>query len=353
MTGWFERAGGILLHPTSLPGPHGIGDLGGAAHRFVDFLADAGLRLWQVLPVGPTGYGDSPYASFSTFAGNPLLVSLERLVEDGEPAGRGDRASGVPRRPGRFRQAHSLEARPARPRRAPVPLHGDRRAARGLRALLGDGEGVARRLRTVHGGQGPARRAGPCDGTPRLDGVERLVGPGHRGARARGARPVGPRGSRRRRLGEGGAALVLPPVDRPARARGGARRQDRGRRPDLRGAGQRRRVGRSPSLPPRPGPPADRGVRGAAGLLQRDRPALGQPDLRLAPDGTRRVRVVDRAPPRGARASSTRCGWTTSAGSRPAGRCRRASRRRFTGGGRRLRGGASSPRCAGRWAACR
>ena len=84
MTGWFERAGGILLHPTSLPGPHGIGDLGGAAHRFVDFLADAGLRLWQVLPVGPTGYGDSPYASFSTFAGNPLLVSLERLVEDGD-----------------------------------------------------------------------------------------------------------------------------------------------------------------------------------------------------------------------------------------------------------------------------
>lgn len=80
---WFDRAGGILLHPTSLPGPHGIGDLGDAAHRFIDFLAAAGLSLWQVLPVGPTGYGDSPYASFSTFAGNPLLVSLERLVEDG------------------------------------------------------------------------------------------------------------------------------------------------------------------------------------------------------------------------------------------------------------------------------
>ncbi len=83
MSDWFDRAGGILLHPTSLPGPDGIGDLGSAAHRFVDFLADAGLSLWQVLPVGPTGYGDSPYASFSTFAGNPLLVSLERLVEDG------------------------------------------------------------------------------------------------------------------------------------------------------------------------------------------------------------------------------------------------------------------------------
>jgi 4-alpha-glucanotransferase len=83
MTDWLDRAAGILLHPTSLPGPHGIGDLGAEAHRFVDFLADAGFSLWQVLPVGPTGYGDSPYASFSTFAGNPLLVSLERLVEDG------------------------------------------------------------------------------------------------------------------------------------------------------------------------------------------------------------------------------------------------------------------------------
>lgn len=73
------RASGILLHPTSLPGPHGIGDLGPSAHRFLDFLSSAGQALWQVLPVGPTGYGDSPYACFSSFAGNPLLVSLETL----------------------------------------------------------------------------------------------------------------------------------------------------------------------------------------------------------------------------------------------------------------------------------
>jgi 4-alpha-glucanotransferase len=77
------RASGILLHPTSLPGPHGIGDLGPAAYRFLDFLAAAGQALWQVLPLGPTGYGDSPYACFSSFAGNPLLVSLEILVEQG------------------------------------------------------------------------------------------------------------------------------------------------------------------------------------------------------------------------------------------------------------------------------
>ena len=77
------RACGILLHPTSLPGPHGIGDLGPAAYGFLDWLAEAGQSLWQVLPLGPTGYGDSPYASFSSFAGNPLLVSPEVLASQG------------------------------------------------------------------------------------------------------------------------------------------------------------------------------------------------------------------------------------------------------------------------------
>jgi 4-alpha-glucanotransferase len=75
------RLSGILLHPTSLPGGHGIGDLGPEATRFLDFLAGAEQRLWQVLPLGPTGYGDSPYQCFSAFAGNPLLISLDLLVE--------------------------------------------------------------------------------------------------------------------------------------------------------------------------------------------------------------------------------------------------------------------------------
>jgi len=79
----FPRASGILLHPTSLPGRFGIGDLGTAAYEFVDFLIETGQSLWQALPLGPTGYGDSPYSCFSAFAGNPLLVSLEPLVEDG------------------------------------------------------------------------------------------------------------------------------------------------------------------------------------------------------------------------------------------------------------------------------
>ena len=81
----FPRSSGILLHPTSLPGPYGIGDLGPEAHAFADFLAAAGQTLWQVLPLGPTGYGDSPYQCFSALAGNPLLISLELLGETCEP----------------------------------------------------------------------------------------------------------------------------------------------------------------------------------------------------------------------------------------------------------------------------
>jgi 4-alpha-glucanotransferase len=81
------RYSGVLMHPTSLPGKYGIGDLGQEAYRFVDFLAHARQGLWQVLPLGPTGYGDSPYASFSSHAGNPLLIDLETLVVDGDLRG--------------------------------------------------------------------------------------------------------------------------------------------------------------------------------------------------------------------------------------------------------------------------
>ncbi len=79
----FSRSSGILLHPTSLPGAFGIGDLGPEAYAFADFLEAAGQSLWQVLPLGPTGYGDSPYACYSAFAGNTLLISPEQLIADG------------------------------------------------------------------------------------------------------------------------------------------------------------------------------------------------------------------------------------------------------------------------------
>lgn len=79
----FPRSGGVLCHPTSFPGRFGIGDLGKGAYDFVDWLAAGGQQLWQVLPLGPTGYGDSPYQCFSAFAGNPLLISPEGLVWNG------------------------------------------------------------------------------------------------------------------------------------------------------------------------------------------------------------------------------------------------------------------------------
>ncbi len=77
------RSAGILLHPTSLPGKYGIGDLGHEAYSFIDFLKSAGQTLWQIFPLGPTGYGDSPYQCFSAFAGNPFLISPDLLYKDG------------------------------------------------------------------------------------------------------------------------------------------------------------------------------------------------------------------------------------------------------------------------------
>lgn len=112
-----ERASGILLHPSSLPGPHGSGDLGPMAHRFAEFLAKAGQRWWQMLPISPLGGGDSPYDSPSSFAGNPLLVSLEELARDG------------------LLEAHELGA-PYRLREAPRCLFGASRRFRGRRLRL-------------------------------------------------------------------------------------------------------------------------------------------------------------------------------------------------------------------------
>lgn len=79
----FPRSSGILLHPTSLPSPHGIGDLGQGAYEFIDFLQRTHQAYWQVLPLGPTGYGNSPYLCYSAIAGNPLLISPDRLVTKG------------------------------------------------------------------------------------------------------------------------------------------------------------------------------------------------------------------------------------------------------------------------------
>lgn len=79
----FQRSAGVLVHPTSFPGSFGLGDLGPSARIFLDFLHDTDQTIWQVLPLGPTGYGYSPYASYSAFAGNPYLISPEILLEKG------------------------------------------------------------------------------------------------------------------------------------------------------------------------------------------------------------------------------------------------------------------------------
>jgi 4-alpha-glucanotransferase len=77
------RSSGILLHPTSLPSPFGIGDMGENAYKFIDFLHDANQKYWQILPLGPTGYGNSPYMCYSAIAGNPLLICPAKLLDDG------------------------------------------------------------------------------------------------------------------------------------------------------------------------------------------------------------------------------------------------------------------------------
>lgn len=79
----FERGAGILMHISSLPSPYGIGSFGKDAYEFVDRLVGARQKYWQVLPLGTTSYGDSPYASFSAFAGNPYFIDLDTLIEEG------------------------------------------------------------------------------------------------------------------------------------------------------------------------------------------------------------------------------------------------------------------------------
>jgi 4-alpha-glucanotransferase len=106
-----SRASGILLHPTSLPGPHGIGSLGAEAYAFVDFLVGAGQSVWQILPLGPTGYGDSPYSAFSAFAGNPLLICMERLVEAGDLDANAITGAAMPEGVAQFGFVHGFKGR--------------------------------------------------------------------------------------------------------------------------------------------------------------------------------------------------------------------------------------------------
>jgi len=154
-----DRRSGILLHPTSLPGPHGLGDLGAPAHRFVAWLAEAGQRIWQVLPLGPTGFGDSPYQALSSRAGNPLLVSLEALrdegwLDDGDlaspPAGAPDQADLDAAGP--WRRQRLARAAAAFAARAGAAARADLESFRAREARWLDDWALFAVLKAAHGG---------------------------------------------------------------------------------------------------------------------------------------------------------------------------------------------------------
>ena len=167
------RRSGVLLHPSSFPGPWGIGDLGAEAYKFVDFLQETHQQLWQVLPLGPTGEDGSPYSSFSASAGNPLFISLEALAEEGlktsAAASQKSAAAGpVDQRRVRATKLPALK-RVWQDFKKTGVLRG------GLRALLRGRRRLAGRLRPVHGPQRdlsrqdlePVARAISPNGSPR------------------------------------------------------------------------------------------------------------------------------------------------------------------------------------------
>ena len=113
-----KRESGILLHISSLPSKYGIGTMGVEAYRFVDFLKKAKQNVWQILPIGPTGYGDSPYQSFSVFAGNPYFIDLDILVGDGLLSSDDLERSGLPIKSGPVDYGMLFEKRTALLRKA-------------------------------------------------------------------------------------------------------------------------------------------------------------------------------------------------------------------------------------------
>ena len=127
------RASGLLLHVTSLPSPYGIGDLGPAAFAWIDRLYEAGQRWWQALPLGPTGYGNSPYQALSSFAGNALVISPQLLKEDGLLEPRDEHVSFADRRR-RLRLSNPVQGKTARNGIGSIPKQGwEQSCARSMR----------------------------------------------------------------------------------------------------------------------------------------------------------------------------------------------------------------------------
>ena len=264
------RRSGVLLHPTSLPGPHGSGDLGAEAYHFVDWLDTAGQTLWQVLPLNPVGAGNSPYQSVSVFAGNPLLVDLAPLALSGwldhPPPQDFERA--------RVDYRRVAPARMALLREACDRVRGDRpgRGRRATRGVSRAAVALAGRLRPVHGAE-RARTAARVDalaGRVARSGMRRhwrsaCASRPKRSASALRAMPAS--------SASGNGCAATPTSAACTLDRATCRSSSRITRPT---SGPTRALFQ---LDTRAQP--DRGGRRAARLLQRHRPALGQPALRL------------------------------------------------------------------------
>ena len=283
------RASGVLLHVTSLPSPYGIGDVGPAALAWIDRLHEAGQSWWQALPLGPTGYGNSPYQPLSSFAGNELLISPDWLIEDGllrasDCEGKSfssaavDYDAVIPFKRRLLETAWTNFNAGARPDLRPAYEQFCQNQAHWLEdyALFRALKARTRRLLSRMAGRvGPTRSGG--------------VGPGAAGAggpdRSGSLRPVPA-------LSPGGTPEAACP------------RQ--GRAPDRRSAVLRvsrfeRRVGEPGAVPAGRTTPAARRRRRASRLLQRRGTALGQPRLRLGRSSSDRLPVVGRPPARLAR----------------------------------------------------
>ena len=297
------RSAAVLAHISSLPGGYGIGNLGPGARRLVDFLGRAGVRYWQICPIGPTGYGDSPYQTFSGHAGNPYFIDLGELVGamlDGTLDEALASWAAHRRWPSDGRRGGAPPGTAGRARRLRPPVRGilagacagirplrriGRRRPGGLRVGVRFPQAkrrLAGALRRLHGAQGPLRRAavdGVARGIPKLD--------------PRAARNPCGVGAARRRPPRLLSAPFLRPMGAAAAIRGVPRRRDHWRRADLRRARQRGHVAEPRGIPAGWARAAARGSRGASRLFLRDGPALGQPALRLGSSGPHRLRLVD------------------------------------------------------------
>ena len=273
------RASGILMPVFSLPGPYGIGTLGNEAFAFVDFLAAAKQTYWQILPIGPTGYGDSPYQSFSAFAGNPYFIDFRLLAADGllteaelpapQPVGPVDYGALYQQRPVVLHKAAD------RLLASPTPAY---------EAFCEAQSGWLEDYALFMAVKAEQEQAGLADWPDDLRTREPAT---LAAAKERLAAEVD--------YSQGRAVLLLHPVERPQDLRQQPRHPAGGRHPHLRQPRFQRPLDPPGAVPDRRRRPPDQRCRMSARRLCRRRSALGQPALRLAPPRGRGLPLVEAA----------------------------------------------------------